>query len=79
MNDGSNRSRCARCGGTIDDDAVVTLIVYEAYERDFDEDDPGPVRAHYCEACTRTIMKEHERHDELVEAFRDELERFGEP
>ena len=77
MNEADNRSRCTRCGGDIDDDADVTLTVYDVDERDFDPNDPGDVLASYCETCTRAIEKEHERHDEDVKAFRDELERFG--
>jgi hypothetical protein len=69
---------CARCGGTIDDDGEI-LIVYEADERDFDPDDPGPVLAVYCETCTRAIEEAHERHDGEVAAFRHELDRFGRP
>jgi hypothetical protein len=79
VNEADDRGRCARCGGTIDDDAAVILIVYEVDERDFDPNDPGPVHATYCEACTRAIEKEHERHDEDLKAFRDELDGFGRP
>jgi hypothetical protein len=67
VNDGDNPTRCTRCGGTIDDDAEVTLIVYEADERDFDPHDPGSVLASYCETCTRVIQRKHERHDEGVQ------------
>ena len=70
---------CTRCGGTIDDDAEVVLVVYEAAERDFNPDDPGPVREAYCETCTRAIEEAHEGHDREVAAFRKELEDFGGP
>jgi hypothetical protein len=38
---------------------------------------PNDPVAVYCVPCTRQIEKEHERHDREVEAFRDELDRFG--
>jgi hypothetical protein len=79
MSETDSPDTCARCGGTIDDDDDVILVVFEAEERDFDPDDPGPVRAAYCETCTRAIQEAHEGHDEEVAVFRHELERFGRP
>jgi hypothetical protein len=69
---------CARCGEVIDCDSDdVVLEIYAADERDFNPNDPGPLVASYCATCTRQIEKEHEHHDQEVEAFRDELDRFG--
>jgi hypothetical protein len=75
MSDEENLARCARCGRAIDDDEVV-LKIYAADERDFNPNDPSPVFVSYCETCTRKIEEQHERHDQEVEAFRDELDRF---
>ena len=54
------------------------LMVYARPEDDFDPDDPGPLLEAYCGACSRKIEEAHQRHEQDVEAFRDELNR-GKP
>lgn len=53
-------------------------MVYARPEDDFDPDDPGPLLEAYCGACSRKIEEAHQRHEQDVEAFRDELNR-GKP
>jgi hypothetical protein len=77
MSGGDDLFTCARCGDALTEEEVA-LIVYEADERDFNPDDPGPVRERYCEKCLEVIEKAHERHDQEVSAFREELEHLDE-
>jgi hypothetical protein len=75
--------KCSRCGKQIEDDED-SMILYEADPRDWERmlaagenplDDAPPVLGRYCELCTAIIEERHEAHDEMVERFRDELEK----
>ena len=74
---------CARCGAEIGDDEDALLVFSKTDAQVPAEGGPhldtdfGDLLEAYCGQCTHESDEAHAGHDQLVDTFKEELNRFG--